>query len=149
MIAGMAERLPQLLRTHHAALKTAWLRRLRVRPPVSAMARVEILAHYMDDSLRQLVRLLGGNERRRLPSVEPLTAIFQPSHCPCGLNPLLDYYATGAEALGGVLSDLTNAEREQLSRCWHQLGQGEIEALCNVCCRRSAACPTVAATVTG
>ena len=28
MITGMAERLPQLLRTHHAALKTAWLRRL-------------------------------------------------------------------------------------------------------------------------
>ena len=143
----MAERLPQLLRTHHAALKTAWLRRLRVRPPVSAMARVEILAHYMDATLRQLSGLLAGKRLRKVDSPEPLSVAIRRTNCSCGLNPLLDYYVTGDEALAAVLNGLTDEERQRLNECWHYLAQDEIEALCNVCCRRSTACPTATSAV--
>lgn len=138
----MADRLPQLLRTHHAALKTAWLRRLRACPPVSAMARVEILAHYMDDTLRQLGCLLNSRPLQGAESRAVVSSALRRSQCPCGLNPLLDYYVTGDEALGAVLSNLSEEEREHVNQCWHRLAQGEIESLCNVCCRRSAACPT-------
>lgn len=142
----MAERLPELLRARHAALKTAWLRRLRACPPVSAMARVEILAHYMDDSLRQLGCLLAGKEPRKPAPAKTVPAAIRRSHCACGLNPLLDYYVTGEEAIVAVLGDLSEMERERLNLCWHRLAHGEIEALCNLCCRREAACvPAVSA----
>lgn len=143
----MAERLPELLRARHAALKTAWLRRLHACPPVSAMARVEILAHYMDDSLRQLGCLLGGRESRKPASGQTVRTAIRRSRCACGLNPLLDYYVTGEEALGAVLGDLTEDERAQLNQCWHRLAHGEIEALCKACCRRGAACASPAASV--
>ena len=141
MMARMAERLPQLLRTRHVALKTAWLRRLRARPPVSALARVEILSHYMDVSLGQLGRMLAGRGPRKADVSETLNAVVGHGNCPCGLNPLRDYYLTGAEALAGVLSELTDEERGRMSRCWHHLARSEIETLCSVCCRRSAVCP--------
>lgn len=143
----MAERLPQLLRARHAALKTAWLRRLHACPPVSALARPEILAHYMDDSLRQLGGLLSGKVSRKLASGETFTTAIRRNCCACGLNPLLDYYVTGEETLGAVLGELTETERDLLNQCWHRLAHGEIEALCKVCCRRGVACAASTASV--
>lgn len=131
----MAGRLPQLLRTHRAALKTTWLRRLRALPPVSALARVEILAHHMDETLAGL--------EARLKKPEPEAAEAGGAWCQactCGHNPWLDYFSTGAEAAAAVLGDLTAAEHAGLRQCWHGLARHEIEALCAICHQRGVPC---------
>lgn len=56
--------------------------------------------------------------------------------CRCGLNPLLDYFHTGSDALQAVVGPLlTEPEHRLLEHAWHQLAQHEVEALCGVCCR--------------
>lgn len=139
MVGRMVGRLPQLLHTHHAAIKAEWVERLRVIPPNTAMAHVDILVYRMDETLRELSRLLGKTTFKKLP---PGHAQLIPTQvCPCRLNPLLDYFVTGANALTVMLPPLIPEEQSALARGWHALAQWEIDTLCSACCRRSEKCP--------
>jgi len=90
----------------------------------------------MDETLAQLESLVHARPASRWLAVrkthlEPLRSL-----CPCGLNPLLAYFGTGAEALKTVLAeDLTKGQKTMTCQAWHFLAQGEIEALCEGCHR--------------
>ena len=102
------------------------------------MANPDTLVYLMDETLAQLESLVRARPtprwlKLRRTHLEPLRAL-----CPCGLNPLLAYFGTGAEALNMVLADaadLTKEEKLRLYEAWHFLAQGEIEALCEGCHR--------------
>ncbi len=75
-------------------------------------------------------------------------------HCECGLNPLLNYYATGELALHAALRQRFDAATcDAILTIYHIKAQQEIETLCAVCqVRDSLKCRTkrtTAATVTG
>ncbi len=92
----------------------------------------------MDETLKQLEALVRVRPASRWLTLrkthlEPLRSL-----CPCGLNPLLAYFGTGAEAVNTVLSaapGLTKEQKSLLGQGWHFLAQGEIEALCEGCHR--------------
>lgn len=92
----------------------------------------------MDKTLAELEMLVRSSPTKRWLSVHkthlrPLRLL-----CPCGLNPLLEYFSTGAAAADSVLSgaeSLSGAEISTLWDGWHFLAQGEIQDLCG-CCRR-------------
>jgi len=133
-------RLPDLLRTHRSQLKAEWLRLLKARPPVSPMGLPEILRHRMDDTLTELTTFLRNPPAARWLERSPDCMEQLRQLCRCGLNPLLDYYLTGCDALQAILGPtLIESEKRLLEYAWHLLAQHEIEALCGVCCR----CPPV------
>ena len=96
------------------------------------------MLYLMNETLTQLEALVNARPasrwlKLRKTHLEPLRSL-----CSCGLNPLLAYFGTGAEALETVLStdaDLTKEEKFMLYQGWHFLAQGEIEALCEGCTR--------------
>lgn len=137
----MAALTPQFLLKRHAVLKTAWQKRLRARPPVSALARVEILAHYMDASLKKLGDLLPVRPEELAPSGLAAWPDNWRVGCPCGINPLLDYYATGEEALIAEFEELTDEEGNRLRQCWRKLAGEELHNLCAICCHRPGGSP--------
>lgn len=137
-LKGMAGRPSQLLHTRMAAHKRDWLRRLRARPPVSALAHVDILVYRVDDTLRQLRGLLDGHPDRLAMQLSGHSGWRD--GCQCGLNPLMDFYLTGAAALDAILVGLDEEERATVGRAWHVLAQRELENLCGACCRRTTDC---------
>ena len=135
----MRPRLSALLRLHRPRLKVEWRRRLRIKPVGTPLADSDIMVYVlMDETLEQLESLVSARPAPRWLALrkthlEPLRSL-----CPCGLNPLLAYFGTGAEALETVLSSdakLTNEEKFMLYQAWDFLAQGEIEALCEGCRR--------------
>lgn len=139
----MPERLPDLLSACHCHVKAEWVIRLRSKPPTSALAHADILVYRMDETLKQLFACLS--HRRAVVPVpgkssgrecEPLGF-----GCACSLNPLLDFFVTGDEALQEVLPELSEAQQVELNRAWHMIAQSEIETLCSACCRARADCP--------
>ncbi len=133
--AAMSRRLPELLRAHRLRLKADWSRRLGARPPRSPLALPEILQHRMNDTLDQLDDLL-----RTRPTLM-MRKVREPEPCRCDLNPLLDYFATGGEALAaGLNGELSAAEETILDRAWHYLAAREIQALCGACLRPTGFC---------
>ena len=103
------------------------------------LANPDIMVYVlMDETLAQLEALVRGRVGSRWLTLrkthlEPLRSL-----CPCGLNPLLVYFGTGAEALKTVLAESAHPTKEEalkLCEAWHFLAQGEIEALCEGCHR--------------
>jgi len=137
----MPVRLPDLLNSSICHLKADWVARLRGRPAKTVLSHADILVHRMDSTILEL------RERLRRPAA-PLPVHRQTERsqnlagkCPCGLNPLLDFYVTGAEALQEVLPELSDLQQIELNLAWHALAQSEIEILCSACCRAPEECP--------
>jgi hypothetical protein len=131
-------RLSALLRVRRPRLKAEWRSRLRIAPAGAPLSDPDDMVYLMNETLTQLEALVGTRPASRWLTLrkthlEPLRSL-----CSCGLNPLLAYFVTGAEALETVLStdaDLTRDEKFMLYQGWHFLAQGEIEALCDGCTR--------------
>lgn len=58
-------------------------------------------------------------------------------HCACGLNPLLNYYATGELALHAVAGPWLPEHLDEALTSYHLLAQKEIDTLCAVCQHRA------------
>ena len=100
------------------------------------MGLPEILRHRMDDTLTELGTFLRNPPAARWVDGGPDCMSRLREVCRCGLNPLLDYFLTGSDALQTVVGPLlTEPEHRLLEHAWHQLSQHEIEALCGLCCR--------------
>lgn len=139
----MVQVLHQVVRRHLPALKAEWGRHLRDQPATTAMAHPEILAHLMDETLRQFGALLRAPSAAHWRVLQAGRESTFQSHslCRCGLNPLLAYFLTGGQALDDTLATpagLSDAERERLRLAWHALAQREIDLLCANCCRNCA-----------
>jgi len=137
-IIPVHSRLAVLIHAQRTLLKVEWRRRLRIEPTSTPLANPDALVYLMDETLTQLESLVRDRPaprwlRLRKTHLGPLRSL-----CPCGLNPLLAYFSSGAETLNAVLSVdgyLTREEVSTLCQGWHFLAQSEIEALCEGCCR--------------
>ncbi len=131
----MSARLAKLLQVRGHRLKAEWLRRLRTKPPKTALSHADILIHRMDDTIGELALMIKG---QAFPSAFVSNVTLQGKLrkiCRCGLNPLLDYFLTGELVLLTVLPKLTDAEKVSLKKAWHAIAQRDVENLCGACCR--------------
>lgn len=128
------------------AIKKEWESLLRAEPAPSPLGNPDTLLYLMDETLTQVFHALAEH---------PLDAVLRKSsallvplqrHCGCGLNPLLNYYATGELAVHLVAAkSLPQPMLDALLTSFHLLAQQEIDTLCSVCLNRtSAACQTPA-----
>ena len=131
----MLRQLAALVVARRREIRAAWKQRLRAAPPKSPLANPEILIHRMDDTLAQLNAFLCSHSVRRRLNGPPLPWIEMRDRCRCGLNPLLDYFETGAAALNLALPDLDEPGKTLLDQAWRLIAQREIDLLCAVCRR--------------
>lgn len=131
----MLRQLAALVVSRRRELKAAWKQRLCAAPPKSPLANPEILFHRMNDTLDQLNAGLCSHSLRRSLDGAPLQWAELREQCRCGLNPLLDYFETGAAAIATALPDLDEPRKTLLDQTWRLLAQREIALLCSVCCR--------------
>jgi len=118
------------------AIKAEWTSLLRAEPALSPMGHPDTLVFLMDETLDQLAALIRTRPSRPgLARAAPVVAPLQ-RRCPCGLNPLLNYYATGELAVRAAARTLLAADLEELLACFHLLAQREIDTLCSVCRHR-------------
>lgn len=128
------------------ALKREWEILLRAEPTLSPLGNPDVLVYLMDETFNALLASL--TQRSLSYWKERSTALRLPlkRHCTCGMNPLLNYYATGEIALHVVVAHELNEHLDAILTCYHVLAQKEIDTLCAVCqhseARAAAACKT-------
>lgn len=141
MLRRMQDEWRRALAARREDIRTRWVGLLRARRPTSPLANPDTLVFLMDWTLDEIMGELRELPTRRTPS--------RCSPCACGLNPLLDYFATAAEALAAMIDELA-AERglaaAAVEPCRSEAGAAvarvrsrEIETFCSVCQRRRAA----------
>jgi len=120
------------------AWKREWEALLRSEPTLSPLGNPDTLVYLMDETISQVSRDLR-TRAVRAATVNP-RALLVPlqRHCACGLNPLLNYYATGELALHAVAAPVLGSSLDEALTCYHLLAQKEIDTLCAVCQHRSA-----------
>jgi len=131
----MLRQLAALVVSRRRELKAAWKQRLRSTPPKSPLANPEVLIHRMNDTLDQLNAFLCSHSVRRSLNDSPSQWAEMREQCRCGLNPLLDYFETGAAAIDAVLPELDEPTKTLLDQAWRLMAQREIVLLCSVCQR--------------
>lgn len=131
----MRQRILNLLTHRRSDLKREWKTRLRAAPIRSALGDPAILSYLMDETLEEFSNLLRRRKVRRI-RIDPRA--FE-KRCSCGLNPLLAYYVTGAQALALLLDEEYPTDevlRAFISGQWHLFAQRELDALCGACIRK-------------
>lgn len=131
----MSQPLADHVASRWDAIVADWSRRLHSEQPNSALARPEILAFRMDDTLRQLDALLRAEEVNGWPDRAPPPLLALRGKCRCGMNPLLGYYACGDEALR-LAAPAPLPDHRRLQQAWYLLARREIQSLCSVCTRK-------------
>jgi len=139
----MEENLLGVLATRRARLRSEWERRLRVQRTTSPLANPDTLVYLMDWTLDRIFAILkepiGRADMRR-----------REVHCPCGVNPLLAYFAMAEVVLIQALKTEQSrhradfpAQREselvRLKQAVAEVANREIAAFCAVCQHRDAA----------
>lgn len=111
--------------------KREWETLLRAEPTLSPLGHPDTLVFLMDETISGVLRAL----RPRPPAPADRRSLRTPlrRHCACGLNPLLNYYATGELALHAVAGPALGATIEEALADYHRLAQREIDTLCGVC----------------
>ncbi len=106
---------------------------LRTEPTLSPLGNPDTLVYMMDETIDRLLATLrqGGPMPDRKSQVTPLQR-----RCACGLNPLLNYYATGELAVHAVASPTCGASVDEVVSAFHAIARKEIDTLCSVCCYR-------------
>ena len=128
----------QRLEALRPSLKREWENLLRAEPTLSPLGNPDVLVYLMDETFSQLV---AGLRLRPLKHWSQHTAALRvplQRHCACGLNPLLNYYATGEIALHLVVARDMHEHLEEILTCYHLAAQREIDTLCAVCQQREA-----------
>jgi hypothetical protein len=131
---GVDQRVIDQIDLLRPAIKREWGALLRAEPTLSPLGHPDTLTYLMDETISQVSK---GIHSRSLKSwIHRSPALLAPlqRRCECGLNPLLNYYATGELALRAALRRKFPAEIcEALLTIYHVKAQQEIETLCDVC----------------
>ena len=116
------------------AIKREWCSLLRAEPALSPLGLPETLAYMMDETLTQVLKGAGSHSLKTWLRRSPALLAPLQKHCRCGLNPLLNYFATGELALHSAIGNrLAPEARDVLLTVFHVKAQQEIETLCAVC----------------
>lgn len=120
------------------ALKREWEKLLRAEPTLSPLGNPDTLVYLMDETIGELVKGLRARSLKHAAVNARTLLVPLQRHCACGLNPLLNYYATGELALHIVAAPALGAgELDEALICYHVLAQKEIDTLCAVCQNRT------------
>lgn len=121
-----------------SAVKMEWEALLRAEPAPSPLGNPDTLLYLMDETLSQVFRAVTENSLESVLRKSSALLVPLQRHCGCGLNPLLNYYATGELALHLVAAKrLTKPVLDAVLTSFHLLAQQEIDTLCSVCLNRS------------
>ena len=116
------------------AIKREWGALLRTEPTLSPLGHPDTLAYLMDETLAQVIKGVHAHSVKSWIRRSPALLAPLQRHCACGLNPLLNYYATGELALHAVLREKLDAIAcDVWLTVFHLKAQQEIETLCAVC----------------
>lgn len=121
------------------AVKSEWEKLLRTEPTLSPLGNPDTLVYLMDETISDVIKGLRAHPPRYWQ--QHATALRRPlqRHCACGMNPLLNYYATGELALHAACAAALGPQLEDVLVCYHLIAQKEIDTLCAVCQHR---CPS-------
>lgn len=128
-------------------IRTRWDILLRTEPVTSPLAHPDALVHLINTTLDEI---LGALKHR--PAGQTCAshhALREKTHCLCGRNPWLAYFAAGAQAMreGLILAQASMApcdpaERDaalaELNAVLDEIARREIESFCGVCQYRDA-----------
>ena len=116
------------------AIKREWGALLRAEPTLSPLGHPDTLTYLMDETISQVIKSVHHQSLKSWIQRSPVLLAPLQRHCHCGLNPLLNYYATGELALRSALRQQFDAPTcEALLTVYHVKAQQEIETLCAVC----------------
>ncbi|HLP24730.1 MAG TPA: hypothetical protein VK477_03555 [Acidobacteriota bacterium] len=94
----------------------------------------------MDETLTQVFRALTEHPLEAVLRKSSALLVPLQRHCGCGLNPLLNYYATGELAVHLVAAkSVPQPMLDALLTSFHLIAQQEIDTLCSVCLNHSSA----------
>lgn len=119
------------------AWKREWESLLRSEPTLSPLGNPDTLVYLMDETITQVVRDLRTRALKAAATNPRALLVPLKRHCACGLNPLLNYYATGELAMHAVAAPVLGASLDEALTSYHLLAQKEIDTLCAVCQHRS------------
>ncbi len=128
----------QRLESHRSALKREWEDLLRTEPTLSPLGNPDTLVYMMDETLDRLCTALRVHAP--LPDLRSQRPPL-PRRCSCGLNPLLNYFATGELAVHAAAAALFGPAAGEAVAQFHRLAEREIDMLCSVCCYRGQPAP--------
>ena len=126
----MDERSLSSLQAHRPILRTKWETRLRAAPVTSPLANPDALVHLMEWTLDQVFRELAAHHTRRKTPRPP---------CPCGLNPLIAYFATAKLSLHEALEicaagkPIHPSDADEMEHALEIVSRREIETFCALC----------------
>lgn len=125
------------MRRRLEGLRSSWKREwetlLRAEPTLSPLGHPDTLVFLMDETISTVLRTLRSRPLPPAPADRRSLRTPLQRHCACGLNPLLNYYATGEVALRAVAAPALGAALEEALAGYHRLAQREIDTLCAVC----------------
>lgn len=120
------------------AIKKEWEALLRAEPAPSPLGNPDTLLYLMDETLTQVFRAMTESSLDTVLKKASVLLVPLQRHCGCGLNPLLNYYATGELALHLVAAKrVPKPMLDAVLTSFHLLAQQEIDTLCSVCLNRS------------
>lgn len=130
----MDESSIQRLEGVRPAIKREWEKLLRAEPTLSPLGNPDTLVYLMDETVGEMLKALRARSLKNTAVSARTLLVPLQRHCACGLNPLLNYYATGELALHMVAATCLNGgELDEALICYHQFAQKEIDTLCAVC----------------
>lgn len=116
------------------AIKREWGALLRAEPTLSPLGHPDTLTYLMDETITQVIKTIHHQTLKSWIQRSPVLLAPLQRHCHCGMNPLLNYYATGELAMRATLRTQFDATVcEALLTVYHVKAQQEIETLCAVC----------------
>lgn len=126
----MDERSLSALQAYRPTLHRQWEARLRAAPVTSPLANPDALVYLMEWTLDQLFRELAASHARRQATRPP---------CPCGLNPLIAYFATARLSLHEALAvcaggaPVNTRDAEEMEQALETVARREIANFCALC----------------
>lgn len=117
--------------------KREWEALLRSEPTLSPLGNPDTLVYLMDETITEVLKALRVRSLKHAPANSRALLVPLQRHCACGLNPLLNYYATGELALHAVAAPMLLEHLDEALTGYHLLAQKEIDTLCAVCQHRS------------
>ena len=136
--APVDEGVIQWLEGLRPSWKREWEAMLRAEPTLSPLGNPDTLVYLMDETISGVLKSLRTRSLRQAPHDPRALRVPLQRHCACGLNPLLNYYATGEVALHAVAAPALVADLDEALTSYHLLAQREIDTLCAVCQHRGA-----------
>lgn len=117
--------------------KREWEVLLRAEPTLSPLGNPDTLVYLMDETISEVLRILRVRSLKNAVTNSRALLLPLQRHCACGLNPLLNYYATGELALHAVAAGPLAEHLDEALTSYHVLARREIDTLCAVCQHRS------------